>query len=60
MSKAILECVPNFSEGRDETVIKAIADEIRSIGGVHLLNIDTSPAANRTVMTFAGGARSCY
>jgi glutamate formiminotransferase len=50
----ILECVPNFSEGRDKAKIEAIADAIRSVLGVHLLHIDISPAANRTVMTFAG------
>jgi len=50
----ILECIPNFSEGRDANKINAIADAIRSVKGSHLLHIDTSPAANRTVMTFAG------
>ncbi|RYD59014.1 MAG: glutamate formimidoyltransferase [Sphingobacteriales bacterium] len=50
----ILECVPNFSEGRDAVKIEAIADAIRSVYGAHLLHIDISPAANRTVMTFAG------
>jgi glutamate formiminotransferase len=50
----ILECVPNFSEGRDGRKINAIADSIRSVAGVHLLHVDASPAANRTVMTFAG------
>lgn len=50
----ILECVPNFSEGRNEATINAIADAIRSVEGCHLLHIDISPAANRTVMTFAG------
>lgn len=50
----LLECVPNFSEGRDITKINAIADAIKSVAGVHLLNIDISAAANRTVMTFAG------
>ncbi|WP_276134702.1 glutamate formimidoyltransferase [Polluticoccus soli] len=50
----ILECVPNFSEGRDPQKIQAIADAIHSVSGAQLLHIDTSPAANRTVMTFAG------
>lgn len=50
----ILECIPNFSEGRDEHKIQAVADAIRSVSGAHLLHIDASPAANRTVMTFAG------
>lgn len=50
----VLECVPNFSEGRDEQKIQAIADAIRHTAGASLLHIDISPAANRTVMTFAG------
>lgn len=54
MNVPILECVPNFSEGLDEGKINAIASSIRSITGVALLHVDTSPAANRTVMTFAG------
>ncbi|PZF71209.1 glutamate formimidoyltransferase [Taibaiella soli] len=52
--QTILECVPNFSEGKDPVKINAIADAIRSVPGVKLLHIDISPAANRTVMTFAG------
>lgn len=52
--KRILECVSNFSEGRNSDVIQKIANSIRSIEGVSLLHIDTSPSANRTVMTFAG------
>lgn len=50
----LLECVPNFSEGRDAATIDAIAAAIRKTPHVDLLHIDTSPAANRTVMTFAG------
>lgn len=52
--KRILECVSNFSEGRNSDVIQKIANSIRSIEEVALLHIDTSPSANRTVMTFAG------
>jgi glutamate formiminotransferase / formiminotetrahydrofolate cyclodeaminase len=52
--KEIIECVPNFSEGRDERIIQAIADAIRHVEGVKLLHIDSGKAANRTVMTFAG------
>jgi glutamate formiminotransferase/formiminotetrahydrofolate cyclodeaminase len=52
---AIVECVPNFSEGRDQAKIKAIADAIGGVPGVDLLNIDIGPGANRTVMTFVGG-----
>lgn len=52
--KRIIECVPNFSEGRDKQVIAAIADAISRVGGVTLLNVDPGQATNRTVMTFAG------
>lgn len=53
-TKPVLECVPNFSEGRNEKIIAAIAAAIRTVPGQHLLHVDSSPAANRTVMTFAG------
>jgi glutamate formiminotransferase/formiminotetrahydrofolate cyclodeaminase len=58
MTTPILECVPNFSEGRDPQKIAAIADAIRSTAGAALLHIDTSPAANRTVITFAGAPQA--
>ena len=50
----IMECVPNFSEGRDKTIINQIADAIGSVGGVKVLNVDPGADANRTVITFAG------
>ncbi len=50
----LIECVPNFSEGRDQLVINAIAESIRSVSGVQLLHIDIGAAAHRTVMTFIG------
>lgn len=50
----LLECVPNFSEGRDEAVIERLADVIRSAEGVRLLNVDPGKATNRTVYTFVG------
>ncbi len=50
----ILECVPNFSEGRVLPVIEQIAASIQSVEGVKLLNVDIGKSANRTVMTFAG------
>ena len=53
-AERLLECVPNFSEGRNRKVIDAIADAIRGVSGVKLLHVDTGAAANRTVMTFAG------
>lgn len=52
--KRLVECVPNFSEGRDREVIERIADSIRSVGGVSLAGIDMGDAAGRSVMTFAG------
>ena len=54
MSSPIVECVPNFSEGRDEGVIEAIADAIRAVEGVSLLDVDPGAATNRTVMTMVG------
>jgi glutamate formiminotransferase/formiminotetrahydrofolate cyclodeaminase len=50
----IVECVPNFSEGRRPEIIEAIAQSIRSVEGVKLLDIDPGKATNRTVMTMAG------
>lgn len=50
----ILECIPNFSEGANEEKLQQIAAAIRSVEAVFLLDVDPSPAANRTVMTFAG------
>ncbi|HPI72087.1 MAG TPA: glutamate formimidoyltransferase [bacterium] len=50
----IVECVPNFSEGRDQTKIEQIAAAIRSVDGVQLLDIDPGKDTNRTVMTLVG------
>ena len=50
----IVECVPNFSEGRDMAVIKKITDEINKVPDAVLLNIDPGKDTNRTVVTFAG------
>jgi len=52
--KQIIECVPNFSEGKNLAIIAAIADAIKSVEGVKLLHQDSGKAANRTVYTFAG------
>jgi len=52
--KAIIECVPNFSEGRDLEKIGRITAEIEKIAGVKLLDVDPGAATNRTVVTFAG------
>lgn len=54
MNKRIIECVPNFSEGRDMEVIKQITDVIESVDGVKLLDVDPGAATNRTVVTFVG------
>lgn len=54
MAIKLVECVPNFSEGRDRQVIDQIADAIRAVEGVRLLHIDPGMATNRTVMTFVG------
>jgi glutamate formiminotransferase / formiminotetrahydrofolate cyclodeaminase len=67
----LVECVPNFSEGRDRSVIEAIADAIRAVAGVQLLDVDPGESTNRTVVTFVGepdavveaafqGARTAY
>jgi glutamate formiminotransferase/formiminotetrahydrofolate cyclodeaminase len=52
--KRLVECVPNFSEGRDRSVIDAIADAIRATGGCTLLDVDPGRSTNRTVYTFVG------
>lgn len=54
MMERIIECVPNFSEGRDRKVIDSIAASIASVEGVKVLNVDPGEAANRTVITFIG------
>ena len=50
----LIECVPNFSEGNDLTIIKQITDQIESVEGVRLLNVDPGKATNRSVVTFVG------
>ncbi len=50
----LIECVPNFSEGRDMNIIKQITDEIESVEGVKLLDVDPGKATNRTVVTIVG------
>ena len=54
MQKRIIECVPNFSEGRDMEVIKQITNTIEAVKGVKLLDVDPGEATNRTVITFVG------
>lgn len=54
MSLRVVECVPNFSEGRDMAKIKLITDVIESVAGVKLLDVDPGADTNRTVVTFVG------
>ena len=56
--RQIIECVPNFSEGRNMEVIDSIAHSIEEAGGVKVLNVDPGAATNRTVITFAGSPES--
>src|SRR5256714_8295353 len=51
----LIECVPNFSEGRDLDVIRQITAAIESVDGVSLLDVDPGATTNRTVVTFVGG-----
>jgi len=52
--KKVIECVPNFSEGRDLAVIKQITDVIEAVQGIRLLDVDPGESTNRTVVTFIG------
>ena len=54
MNKQLIECIPNFSEGRDQNILNKIADAVRNIDGVKLLDVDPGKATNRTVFTFVG------
>src|ERR1700754_707620 len=54
----IIECVPNFSEGRNPEIIKLITNEIEGVAAVRLLNVDPGKATNRTVVTFVGSPQA--
>ena len=54
MNTPLIECVPNFSEGQDLSIIKQITDEIESVEGVRLLDVDPGKATHRTVVTIVG------
>ena len=54
----IIECVPNFSEGRDITLIKEITDVMDSVSGITLLDVDPGADTNRTVVTIVGDPES--
>ena len=58
MEKRIIECVPNFSEGRDRRIIDSICEAISAAGGVEILDVDPGEATNRTVVTFVGEPES--
>jgi glutamate formiminotransferase/formiminotetrahydrofolate cyclodeaminase len=58
MDRKIIECVPNFSEGRDMSVIRQITDVIEAVEGVKLLDIDPGKDTNRTVVTFVGDSEA--
>ncbi len=58
MSNKIIECVPNFSEGRNNETIEAIAEAIRKTKGCRLLDVDPGESTNRTVYTFTGNPES--
>src|SRR6202142_1646275 len=54
----LIECVPNFSEGVNLDIIRQITNEVESVEGVKLLNIDPGKATNRTVVTFIGSPKA--
>jgi glutamate formiminotransferase / formiminotetrahydrofolate cyclodeaminase len=56
--RKIIECVPNISEGRDESIINACAEVLRNVDGVSLLDVDPGKSTNRTVFTFVGNPDS--
>ena len=58
MVEALVECVPNFSEGKDESIIKSITDAMVEIDGVTLLDVDMGADFNRTVVTIVGPPNS--
>jgi glutamate formiminotransferase/formiminotetrahydrofolate cyclodeaminase len=57
--KKVVECVPNFSEGRRPEVVDAIVAEIKSVNGITLLDKEMDPAHNRAVVTFVGDPEAC-
>ena len=54
MSRALVECVPNFSEGRDPQKIEQILEAARQVEGVKVLDVDPGEETNRTVVTLLG------
>ena len=58
MGEPLIECVPNFSEGRNKDVIDAITDSMKGVDGVSVLDVDMGADFNRTVVTMVGGAEA--
>ena len=58
MTQQLISCIPNFSEGRNQSIIKQIARSIEAVDGVTLLDIHSGKDLNRTVTTFIGTPRS--
>ena len=54
--KKLVECVPNISEGNNQSIIKKIVEVVEKYPGIKLLNVDPGKATNRTVITFVGDA----
>ena len=54
MSRKLVECVPNISEGRDAAKIKQVTDAIAAVAGVKVLDVDPGADTNRTVITIVG------
>ena len=57
--KKLIECVPNFSEGRDENVIQSIVQSMHSVESIKVLDVDSGKDTNRTVVTIIGEPLSC-
>ncbi|KAJ4454448.1 putative Glutamate formimidoyltransferase [Paratrimastix pyriformis] len=55
----IVECVPNFSEGRDMGIINALVDAVKAVAGVTVLDVEPGRSTNRTVLTFVGAPEAC-
>ncbi|MFA5987919.1 MAG: glutamate formimidoyltransferase [Candidatus Paceibacterota bacterium] len=60
MQKKLIECIPNFSEGRDPKKIQKIKDSISHVKGIHILNCTSDTDHNRTVITFVGEPKDVY
>ena len=56
--KPLIQCIPNFSEGKDPQIVKAIKTSIKNHTGVHVANIQMDSDHNRSVITFMGGAEA--